>query len=71
MKIIKPNCPICGKQAYINCDVPDGFYMGWSVGCVSYKENDNVHLMKASRHNLCSEKECIKWWERFVNKNKR
>ena len=26
-------CPICGAKAFVEKDVVDGFYFGWSVGC--------------------------------------
>ena len=55
-------CPVCGKRAYIAKDMPDGNYMGWSVGCASYKDNDGIHKKRMVRFNLNSKEECLLWW---------
>lgn len=57
-----PKCPVCGKSFFISKDMPDGYYMGYSCGCVAYKANDGVHTKKMTRHNLNSREECEMWW---------
>jgi hypothetical protein len=36
-------CPVCGAKAYISSAAPDGFFMGWSVGCPRYCVGDGIH----------------------------
>lgn len=39
---LKP-CPVCGAKAFLRKDTPDGFFMGYSVGCPRYAINDGIH----------------------------
>lgn len=38
-----PPCPICGKKAYLDHSIVDGFDFGWDAGCPSYCLDDGVH----------------------------
>ena len=42
MAELKP-CPVCGAKAFLNKDVVDGFFMGYSVGCPRYYVCDGIH----------------------------
>ena len=43
MKKTMPPCPICGKKAYIDHAIVDGFDFGWDAGCPSFCLDDGVH----------------------------
>lgn len=64
MALLK-DCPICGKKAYISRDEPDGFFMGWSVGCPAYKKNDGVHEVNAAFHNITTKQRAIEKWNKY------
>lgn len=57
-----PACPVCGKRAYISHDMPDGYCMGWSVGCSAYKMNDGIHTHKMAKFGLSTRAACVLWW---------
>lgn len=59
------NCPICNSKAFIKRDEPDGFYMGWSVGCPKYRQNDGIHKKKMAFCNLDSREEAVEKWNRY------
>lgn len=42
MSELKP-CPVCGAKAFLHRDAPDGFYMGYSVGCPRFRADDGIH----------------------------
>ena len=69
-------CPICGAKAYLEKDVVDGFYFGYSVGCPRSCMYDNIHGItentpenkRLSIFYLNSVEECVeKWNERVRN----
>lgn len=62
------DCPICGARPMIRKDVIDGeYYMGWSVCCPRYKENDGIHDRKMAMFNLNSKKQAIEAWRYMCN----
>jgi hypothetical protein len=36
-------CPICGRKAFLDHDVVDGFDFGYSAGCPSFCLDDGIH----------------------------
>lgn len=75
MEEIKP-CPVCGAKAFLSCDIVDGFFMGWSVGCPRYCVCDGIHGIDSfdvdeSEHytffGLATKKEAIEAWNRRVS----
>lgn len=70
------SCPVCGSKAYINKDVVDGFYFGWSVGCPRFCLYDGIHGITdrdpkekhLSIFGLNSAKECVEMWNDKVRK---
>ena len=38
-----PPCPICGKKAYLDHCIVDGFDFGYDAGCPSFCLDDGVH----------------------------
>lgn len=60
-------CPECGATVYISLDEPDGYFMGWSIGCTRYKVNDGIHKRKMAFHNLYTKEHAIKVWENWIN----
>lgn len=38
-----PPCPICGKKAYLDHSIVDGFDWGWDVGCPVFCLDDGIH----------------------------
>ena len=71
-------CPICGAKAYLEKDVVDGFYFGYSVGCPRACMYDGIHGItentpenkRLSIFYLNSAEECVeKWNERVRNYN--
>lgn len=77
-KILKP-CPVCGSKAYIEKDIVDGYYFGWSVGCPRYYLNDGIHghnldtpeSERFSIFYLSSAEECVKKWNERVERYER
>lgn len=59
-------CPVCGSRVYISRDAPDGYYMGWSVGCTTYRMNDGVHARKMSAFNFNSKEDALKYWDEKI-----
>ncbi len=48
---LKP-CPVCGAQAYISRNAPDGFFMGYSAGCPRYCIGDGIHGIETQEENM-------------------
>lgn len=65
MKMIG-KCPECGVNVYLSKDKPDGYFMGWSIGCTRYKMNDGIHKDKMAFHNFTEKAHAIEYWERWV-----
>lgn len=72
--ILKP-CPVCGAKAFISRDTPDGFFMGWSVGCPRYRIGDGIHGIETfdeheknafALHLFTTKEEAIEAWNRRV-----
>ncbi len=69
-----PNCPVCGAKAYLHGDAPDGFWMGWSVGCPRYYLNDGIHghdfntprERHFAEHGFATKEEAAAWWNNRV-----
>ena len=67
-------CPICGSKAFLNKDVVDGFYFGYSVGCPRYCFNDGIHGQDENTtenehltiFGLNSKEECVEKWNERV-----
>ena len=67
------SCPVCGAKAYISSAAPDGYFMGWSVGCPRYCIGDSIHgidtfeedeKMAFALHGFFTVKEAIEAWNR-------
>lgn len=64
-------CPICGKKAFLNHDVVDGFDFGYSGGCPSFCLNDGIHGIserydpRAPRVTGYTAREVFNTWERY------
>ena len=74
--LLRP-CPMCGANAFVSCDIVDGFFFGWSVGCPRAKIKDGIHglddydsFQKAelTMFNLASKEECIEKWNKRCTK---
>lgn len=50
MKKRMPPCPICGRKAYLDHGIVDGFDFGWDAGCPAFCLNDGVHGISESYH---------------------
>lgn len=67
-------CPVCGAKAFIRRDAPDGFYMGYSVGCPRFCSDDGIHGWKIgdsddkrlTMFGFNSRKEAIEAWNKKV-----
>lgn len=70
--MLKP-CPICKSRAYIEKELADGYFFGWSVGCPRFRIKDGIHAEKMSFHNCRSREAAIKKWNDWVEEyeNKR
>ncbi len=76
MEYIEPNCPICGKKAYVMHTIVDGFEFGWDAGCASACIDDGVHGItdstpsnKFPRVSYCLSREAaIERWRKWVEK---
>ena len=70
-----PPCPICGKKAYLEHDVVDGYDFGYSAGCPSFKLNDGVHGItesfdpKAPRSYGYSAEQAFNNWVNYCQQN--
>ncbi len=42
VKELKP-CPICGAKAFLEAEIIDGAFKGYSVGCPRYALYDGIH----------------------------
>ena len=45
-----PRCPICGKKAYLDHSIVDGFDFGYDAGCPSFRLDDGVHGISEPYH---------------------
>lgn len=45
-----PPCPICGKKAYLDHSIVDGFDFGYDAGCPSFCLDDGVHGISEPHH---------------------
>lgn len=43
-----PPCPICGRKAYLEHFIVDGFDFGFGAGCPVYKLEDGIHGISES-----------------------
>lgn len=59
------NCPVCKTKAVISRDAPDGFFLGYSVGCPRYKKNDGIHSQKMHFHNVSTKEKAIEKWNEY------
>lgn len=59
-------CPECGTQAFIARETPDGYIMGWSVGCPRYRLNDGVHKHKMAFHGFDTRHEAEQFWKAYT-----
>ncbi len=59
------NCPVCKTKAVISRDAPDGFFLGYSVGCSRYKKNDGIHSQKMHFHNVSTKEKAIEKWNEY------
>ncbi len=70
------NCPVCGAKAYLHGDAPDGFWLGWSVGCPEYCLNDGIHGHDfntpreeyLAEHGFATKEEAVAWWKKRVER---
>lgn len=62
------NCPICGAKTYVDRDEPDGFFLGYSVGCPRYKLNDGIHNNRMAFHNISTKERAIMMWNEFCER---
>lgn len=60
------NCPICNSKIFILRDEPDGFFMGYSVGCPRYKLNDGIHSRKMAFHHFNSKENALNFWNNYI-----
>lgn len=72
---LKP-CPVCGAKAFLQRDVVDGFFFGYSVGCPHYCIGDGIHGIETDEEHknrrytefgFFSKEEAAEWWNRRVN----
>lgn len=63
------NCPICGAKAIITRDAPDGFFMGYSVGCPRYTLNDGIHTKRMCFFGINTKENAIKKWNKYAKEN--
>ncbi len=70
--MLKP-CPICKSRAYIEKEMLEDSFFGWSVGCPRYRMKDKIHSERMAFHNLKSREIAIKKWNDWVEEyeNKR
>jgi len=74
-KDLKP-CPICGAKTFLQPNIVDGFFMGYSVGCPRYALYDGIHGQdentpqseRLAFHGLYTEEEAIRVWNRRTGK---
>lgn len=73
------HCPVCGAKAYISSNAPDGYYMGWSVGCPRYCIGDGIHGIDTyeenekralALHGFFTKEEAIEAWNRRAEDGK-
>lgn len=62
------NYPICGAEAVVLRNEPDGFFMGYSSGCPRYRLNDGVHAKKMFFHNVATKEKAIEKWNEYVER---
>ena len=61
------DCPICGGKTVVDCAKPDGFFMGWSIGCPRYRLNDGIHIKRMAFHNISTKDKAIEIWNKYVS----
>ena len=59
------NCPVCGTKAVVQKDEPDGFFLGYSVGCPRYKKDDGIHAKKMFCSNVSTKEKAIEKWNEY------
>ena len=60
-------CPICGAKATVEHYAPDGYSMGYGVGCPRYKMEDGIHDRKMYFMNFLTLDRAVKYWNEGVN----
>ena len=48
MRMTMPPCPICGRKAYLDHFIVDGFDFGYGAGCPKYCLEDGIHGISES-----------------------
>lgn len=69
---LKP-CPICKSRAYIEKEMIEDSFFGWSVGCPRFRLKDGIHKERMAFHNLRTREIAINKWNEWVGEyeNKR
>ena len=62
------DCPICGAKVVVHRDEPDGYFMGYSIGCPGYKLNDGTHAKKMAFHYVATKEKAIEKWNEYVER---
>ena len=72
-----PPCPICGKKAYLEHIIADGFDFGYDAGCPTFCLDDGVHGIsepydpEAPHINSWSAELAFNGWLEYCEKKKR
>ena len=59
------DCPVCGAKAVVQKDEPDGFFLGYSVGCPRYKKDDGIHAKKMFFSNVSTKEKAVEKWNEY------
>ena len=71
-----PPCPICGRKAYLDHSIVDGFDFGYDAGCPEYCLDDGIHGIsdcydpKAPHFNSWSPKLAFCQWYEYCERMK-
>ena len=63
--VVLNNCPVCGAKAVVQKDEPDGFFLGYSVGCPRYKKEYGIHAKKMFFSNVSTKEKAIEKWNEY------
>lgn len=71
-----PPCPICGKKAYLDHSIVDGFDFGYDAGCSAFCLDDGVHGISEPYHpdrphiNSWSAEKAFNGWVEYCERMK-
>lgn len=71
-----PPCPICGRKAYLDHFIVDGFDFGYGAGCPKYCLDDGIHGIsdsndpRAPKVDGYSKEQAYKKWIEYCERMK-